>query len=224
MSDIQHSRGAARSNIFALDHDTHKIVESVVITKKEESCVLRHESTAIRMVREKLTQKDIKVHAHVYDQSRTVSNVVVAKDSLCQDQLDIWHAIKCVLKAFNEISTGPKYKEGDTWSEQLADKKESLKEHLNFVARNCANNAQILKDNIDAIPAHYQGDHDGCRLMAACVRSRRYVPSTTIITDPKAVELLTNFLHKSALYQDAEKFVLGLDTCYTEAANGALRQ
>ncbi len=130
-SDAPHSafRGASKSNIFALDHQTHKIIEYVVITKMKEMCSLRHESMATKSIRAKLSDQGIKRRAYVHDQSSAISNVIEACDPQTDDQLDIWHAIKSPVKALHNISSGPKYKEGEFCSEKLGNKKESLQKN-----------------------------------------------------------------------------------------------
>ncbi len=83
---------------------------------------------------------------------------------------------------------------------------------------------QVLRDNIDAIIHHYQGNHVHCRPEARCHRDNPYLPTKTQLTDPVAVDMLQKFLHKMHIYRNAEDYVNCKDTHYVESFNNALLQ
>ena len=65
------------------------------------------------------TEKDVSVKVHTHDRNMSV-NKLVKDTNFTVNQNDSWHGVKSIKKAMKTISSGPKYKEGQTWFEQLS--------------------------------------------------------------------------------------------------------
>lgn len=74
------------------------------------------------------------------------------------NQNDIWHEIKSVKKALSVISSGPRYKEGKTWSEELYDKPEpsNVATHFYWSIKHCEGDGNTLRAMLDNIVEHYK--------------------------------------------------------------------
>ena len=105
--------------------------------------------------------------------------------------------------------------------------------------KNCQGSAEDLRSLIDSIPAHYkvkmltplvfiilflavQGDHTSCHSSSSC-HMPHYTPSKDQLSDPRTIQKLTETLHSTYIYRNAQEFcrvshVYILDhliTCYT---------
>jgi hypothetical protein len=60
-----------------------------------------------------------------------IVTVMIKDTHFTTNQNDLWHAVKAIKKAITNVSKGPKYSHGITWSEQLADKREPIATHIN---------------------------------------------------------------------------------------------
>ena len=86
-------------------------------------------------------------------------NKLVKDTNFTINQNDSWHGVKFIKKAMKTISSGPKYKEGQTWFEQLSDKEEPIATHFHWSIRNCDSGPALLKSRLSNIPSHYRNEH-----------------------------------------------------------------
>ena len=69
---------------------------------------------------EHLAEKDVSVKIHAHDRNLSINKFI--KDThFTTNQNDLWHAVKAIKKAITNVSKGPKYSHGITWSQQLTD-------------------------------------------------------------------------------------------------------
>ena len=67
-----------------------------------------------------MADKDVSVKIHAYNWNLSISKFI--KDThFTTNQNDLWHAVKAITKAITNVSKGPKYSHGITWSEHGAD-------------------------------------------------------------------------------------------------------
>ncbi|CAH1277646.1 Hypp9739 [Branchiostoma lanceolatum] len=66
------------------------------------------------------------------------------------------------------------------------------------------------------------GDHSDCAPISRCRQDEAYTPSRTIITDPIAEKLLTDFIHKTVVYKNPDNYIYAKDTHYCESFNNAV--
>ena len=64
----------------------------------------------------------------------------------------------------------------------------------------------------------YTNVHDHCVVSSPC-KEPNYIPPLLVLTDPVAVRLLTDFLHKHVVHKNAEDFAVPRDTYYVESFN-----
>ena len=78
-----------------------------------------------------LDSKNISVNIHTHDRNMSINKFVREREhGFTRNQNDLWHGIKSVKKTLTNISSGPRYMEGKTWSEELVDKVEPVATHF----------------------------------------------------------------------------------------------
>ena len=132
--------------------------------------------------------------------------------------------MKSIKKAMKTISSGPKYKEGQAWFEQLSDKEEPTATHFHWSIRNCDGDPALLKSRLSNIPSHYKNEHSACASSFRCKTDPNYEPSRGVITNPKADRLLRNAIESSVIFKSPQDYVLARDTSYVESFNNVNRR
>ena len=161
----------------------------------------------------------IKVHTH--DRNLSINKLVKSRP-MTTNQNDCWHGVKSLKKVLKVISSGPKYKEGKTWFDQLSDKAEPVATHIHWAIQNCQNEPQRLRNMLSNTVKHYQNEHSGCSDTSRCKQDPNYEPSRWVITNPKAEKCLKNVIETSVIYKYPEDFVLARDSSYVESFNNVM--
>ncbi|CAH1242171.1 Hypp6481 [Branchiostoma lanceolatum] len=65
-------------------------------------------------------------------------------------------------------------------------------------------------------------DHSDCAPISRCRQDEAYTPSRTVITNPIAEKLLTDFIHKTVVYKNPDNYIYAKDTHYCESFNNAV--
>ncbi|MEW8546818.1 MAG: hypothetical protein AB2693_25165 [Candidatus Thiodiazotropha sp.] len=219
MTDARHQ---CRKNSYHTDHvalglHTHKVVNIQHIDKEQERSTQRHETLGCEKMYEDFERQNVKVNIHVHDRNMSVNKSIKAKDNVrnCNER---WHATKPISQGMKKISSGANKNKGRTWHPQLADKGARLRNHMYYAIDNCGGNPDILRQSIDSCVLHFQDNHNNCAPDSAC-RQPNYVPDFTILQEPVAVRLLTDFIHSLTLYKNAADYALCKDTFYIESFN-----
>ena len=130
------------------------------------------------------------------------------------NQNDTWHGVKSVKNALATISSGPKYKKGSSWFEDLHDKVEPVATHFHWAIRNCEGDADKLRRSLDNMVEHYKNNHSDCHPTSRYKVDPNYEPSRVVIDNPKAEFALRNAIRNSSIYKFPEDFKLGRDTFF----------
>lgn len=149
-------------------------------------------------------------------------NKMVKTTNFTMNQNDSWHGVKSMKKNLKVISSGPKYKEGNTWSIQLEDKAEPVATHIHWALRNCEKDPQKLQKYLSNVVSHYKNEHTGCPETSRCKKDKNYEPSRIVITNPKAEKLLETTIKNSVIYKSPEDYILARDTSYVESVNNVM--
>ena len=118
--------------------------------------------------------------------------------------------------AIAAISSGPKYKKGSSWFEDLHDT------HFHWAIRNCEVDADKLRRSLDNMVEHYKNNHSDCNPKSRCKVDPNYEPSMVVIDIPKAEFALRNAIRNSSIYKFQEDFKLGRDIFFVESFNNTL--
>lgn len=219
MTDARHQ---CRKNSFHTDHValgqyTHKVINIQHINKEEDRCTQRHETIGCEKMYEDFQRQGVAVNIHAHDRNLSVNKSIKAKENVknCNER---WHAAKPVTQGIKKISSGANKNRGRTWHPELADKGARLRNHIYYAIDNCGGDGNILRQLIDRCLLHFQNNHNDCTIDSPC-RQQYYVPEFTVIRDPVAVRLLTDFLHSLTLYKNANDYALCKDTFYVESFN-----
>lgn len=157
------------------------------------------------------------VHVHGHDRNASICTVVAEQEGTT-DALDTWHSGKEVIKAMKKIAQGAAKWSGVKWHPQLSDKTRAVKTHCYWAMLNCQQDPQKIKDALDNIIPHYQGQHNNCSDNSRC-KGPHYIPSRNQITDPAAANLLRETIRSLYLYKHPEKYVNCISTHYVESFN-----
>ena len=222
MTDARHQ---CRKNSFytshvALGQHTHKVLNIQNVNKIEERSSQRHEIVGCEKMYEDFDRRDVKVNIHAHDRNMSVNKVIKSKNSVknCNER---WHAAKPVTKGIKAISSGALKNKGKTWHPELADKGALLRNHVYYSIDNCAGDPSVLRELLGNCVLHFQNIHSNCSSESKC-KEDGYIPEFTILRDPVAVRLLTNFIQSTTLYKNASDYVLNRDTFYVESFNNSL--
>ena len=120
------------------------------------------------------------------------------------------------------ISSGPKYKEGQTWSMQLSDKEEPTATHFHWAIRICDGDPALLQSRLSNISSHYKNEHSACASSSLCKQYPNYEPSRIVITIPKADIHLRNGIEGSVICKSPHDYVLERDTSYVESFHNVM--
>ena len=146
-------------------------------------------------------------------------NKMVKNANFTLNQNDSWYGVKSIKKALKSISSGPKYKEEQTWFEQLSDKEEPIATHFHWAIRNCVGDPAVLKSRLSNISSHYRNEHSACALSSRCKKDPNYEPSRIVLTNPKADKLLRNAIEDSVILKSPADYVLARDMSYVDSFN-----
>ena len=157
------------------------------------------------------------INVHTHDRNMSINKMMKDKGDVT-NQNDSWHGVKSVKKAFKAISSGPKDKEGKTWSEQLYDKMEPVATHFHWAIRNCGEDPLLLSNNV----SHYKNEHSNCHQTSRCKIDGNYEPTLVVVTDPKAEKMLRNAIESAVIFKSPGDYVLVRDTSYVESFNNVM--
>lgn len=124
------------TSVVAVRERSHKILNCVHITTADDPVPQRHEKIGTEKNYRDLEAEQVTVHIHTHDRNLS-TNEMVKETVNTTNQNDIQHVIKSVKKAMSLIYSGPRYKEGKTWSEELYDKPEPVATHFYWAIKNC---------------------------------------------------------------------------------------
>lgn len=222
MTDARHGwrKNAKDSSVVAIGEKMHKVLKCEHITKADDFVSQRHEKLGTQRIYQYLDDNDVKVGIHSHDRNMSINKLV--RESGVVNQNDSWHGIKAVKSAMKKVSSGPKYLQGKTWSEQLEDKVESVATHFHWAIRNCEQNPKELKDLLINVVEHYKNNHTKCHPDSRCKRDLNYEPKRSTINKPIAEKLLLGVIHKSVIFKSPDHFVLARDTSYVESFNNTM--
>lgn len=159
---------------------------------------------------------DIAEHAH--DRNVSVNKIIKTKG--VRNVNERWHVAKSITSGMKKLGRGTKVTKGKTWHPQLDDKTAAVRDHVYWSIDHCQGDKNTLRDLLDVCIHHFQNKHDFCHITSTCRQlGPRYIPSFTVIDDPVAVRLLTDFLHSHVVYKNAEDYVVARDTYYVESFN-----
>ena len=223
MTDARHQ---CRKNSYHTDHvtlgqHTHKVVNLQHITKTQEPCTQKHETIGCSQMYEQFDRRNIKINVHAHDRNMSVNKTVRTRNDGVKNCNERWHATKPLTKGLKKISQGANKNMGVTWHPSLADKGSRLRNHLYYAIDNCNEDEHVLRDTIDLCILHFQDIHDRCTDDSAC-KEAGYVPDFTVVREPVAIRLLTEFLHSLTLYKNAKDYVYSKDTYYVESFNNSV--
>lgn len=223
MSDARHGwrKNAKDTSVVAIGERTHKVLKCEHVTKADDTVSQRHEMNGTRKIYDYFASKDVSIKVHTHDRNMAV-NRFVKDTAFTQNQNDYWHGVKSMKKSLKAISTGPQYKEGTTWSRQLEDKAEPVATHVHWAMKNCKENPQVLRQNLDSVVKHYKNEHDNCLDTSRCKTDINYEPSRTVITNPKGEKMLENAIKSSVIYKSPEDFILSRSSSYVESFNNVM--
>ena len=223
MTDARHGwrKNAKDTSVVAIGENTHKVLQCVHITKTDDIVSQRHEAKGTEKIYQYFTDKDVSVKVHTHDRNMSV-NKMVRCSQFTVNQNDSWHGVKSIQKAMKSISSGPKYKEGQTWSMQLSDKEEPIATHFHWAIRNCDGDPALLQSRLSNISSHYRNEHSACASSSRCKQDPNYEPSRIVVTNPKADKLLRNAIEGSVIYKSPHDYVLARDTSYVESFNNVM--
>lgn len=221
-TDARHGwrKNAKDSSVVAIGFKSHKVIRIEHITKHDDPISQRHECVGTTRIYNYLENQGTFVNVHAHDSNAAINNMAMERANTNQN--DTWHGIKSLKKTLAAVATGPKYKRGSTWHEQLSDKVEPVLTHVRHCMRNCNGSGDVLREKILACLLHYQNNHVECSETARCRTQQNYEPSCIVITQSRALALLEGALKKSAIYAKAGNYCLARDTYYVESFNNVM--
>ncbi len=137
------------------------------ITTADDPVTQRHEKIGTEKIYRDLEAEQVTVQIHTHDRNLSINKMVKEAVSTT-NQNDIWHGIKSLKKAMSLVSSGPRYKEGKTWSEELYDKPEPVATHFYWVIKNCNGDSSTLRSMLENCVEHYKGNHKQCHSESRC--------------------------------------------------------
>ncbi|XP_040066013.1 uncharacterized protein LOC115320344 [Ixodes scapularis] len=221
-TDARHAcrKNSTHTDVVALGQMTHKVVGIVHVSKKDELSSQKHEAFGTKKLYEYFDSKKISVLDHAHDRNTTVNKIIREKNGPSNSN-DRWHAAKSLKKGFLAISSGPKRNEGKTWHVELSDKCQAVRNHAYYAMAACEGNPTKLRDIFINCVNHFEGKHEKCSEESIC-KENGHVPTTLLVKDPLASELLTKFLKSTTIYKNAEDYVKSKDTFYVESFNNTM--
>lgn len=137
ITDARHGwrKNAKDTSVVAVGETSHKILNCVHITTADDSVTQRHEKIGTEKIYRDLEAEQVTVQINTNDRNLSI-NKMVKETVSTTNQNDILYGIKSVKKAMSLVSSGPRYKEGKTWSEELYDKPEPVATHFNWAIKN----------------------------------------------------------------------------------------
>ncbi|XP_019633189.1 PREDICTED: uncharacterized protein LOC109476627 [Branchiostoma belcheri] len=231
VTDARHAqrRNSHRSDIMALGQINHRVLAHMPVTKKEQTCTQKHEKVGTERLYRQLDEMGVKVSDHAHDRNQSINKFIrerppYADGTRTTNSNDTWHATKAIARKFKRVSSGPVRSRGVSWHPQLADKGAPLKTHFYWCMARCGGDEQVLRDMLLNIVQHYQNRHDNCHPESRCRADPNYRPTKLLLTEQRAVELLTNFVRSQDIYKSAKDYVLCKDTLYVESFNNSCLQ
>lgn len=224
ITDARHGtrKNSAYSDIIALGGVTHRVVSAKTVSREEERISQRHELVGVKRMYKEFQSKNIKIRIHGHDRNSSVNKYLATEHPTVKNANDTWHATKGISKSLKNITSGPKKNCGKTWHEELSDKAAAVKTATYFAMKTCNGSAAKLRDILDNIPEHYQGNHDKCPSQSRCqVEGDTYESSKCDLKDPVAINLLKTAIKKLQIYRTPGDYVACVDTHYVESFNNA---
>ena len=224
MTDARHGwrKNAKDTSVVVIGEKTHKVLQCQHVTKADDPVSQRHEMKGTSEMYRYFEAKDTSINVHTHDRNMAV-NKFVKTSGYTLNQNDSWHGVKSMKKALKSISSGPKYKEGKTWFEQLYDhKEEPVATHVHWALRNCEQNPQTLQSQLSNVVNHYKNEHSDCHPTSRCKLDPKYEPSRLVITNPKAEKMLKATIENSVIYKSPQDYILARDTSYVESFNNVM--
>ena len=190
MTDAWHGwqKNVKNTCLVAIGENTHKVLQWVHITKNDDIVSQRHEAKGTEKIYQYFTDKNVSIKVHTHDRNMSV-NKMVKCSQFKVNQNDSWHGVKSIKKEMKSISSGPKYKEGQTWFMQLSDKEETTAAHFHWAIRNCDGDPALLQSRLFNISFHYRNELSACASSSRCKQDSNYEPSRIVVTNPKANSL-----------------------------------
>ena len=222
MTDARHQcrKNSFHTSHVAIGQHTHKVVNIQHINKLEERSTQRHEIVGCEKMYGEFGQQNVKVNVHAHDRNTSINKIIKEKDSVknCNER---WHAAKPITKGIKAISSGALKNRGKTWHPELADKGALVRNHVYYSIDNCGRDPTVLRQMLFSCVLHFQNIHHNCSGESSC-KVDGYIPEFTILKDPVGITLLTNFIHSTTLYKNAQDYVLNKDTYYVESFNNSI--
>ena len=138
-------KNAKDTSVVIIGEKSHQVLVHEHVTNADDPITQRHETLGTKRVMDRFEETGIEVKMWVHDNNPTVNKEVNKRYIINQN--DIWQGIKNVKKLIKPVPVGPKRQHGKTWHHELEDKLHS---------RNCGEDAETLRHNLDAITKHYQ--------------------------------------------------------------------
>lgn len=222
-TDARHAcrKNSYHSDVVALGQKTHKVVGIVHVTKNDEISSQKHEVVGTKKLYEYFDAKGIQLKDHAHDRNTSVNKIIRERNGTTTNTNDRWHAAKSIKKGMMSIASGPKKTEGKTWHQELSDKCQPVRNHAYFAMATCGGNADNLRETLLNCVNHFSGDHRCCASDSQC-KSVGHVPSTLLLKDAVAIDLLTKFIRSTTVYKSAQDFVRSKDTFYVESFNNTV--
>lgn len=221
-TDARHAcrKNSFHTDVIALGQKTHKVVGIVHITKKEEPSSQKHEAVGTRKLYKYFDERNISVSDHSHDRNTTVNKIIRERNGTTNSN-DRWHAAKGTLKGMKTIAFGPKKSEGKTWHPELSDKCKLVRNHVYYAMATCDGSATKLRTTLLNCVDHFCGRHSNCVEDSPC-KTAGHVPSTLLIQDPVAENLLSSFLRSTTVFKNAGDYIQAKDTYHVESFNNTM--
>jgi hypothetical protein len=222
MSDARHScrRNAKDTSVVIIGDKSHKVLQHQLVTKADDPVTQRHETVGTKKVLDNFQEKNIAIHMWIHDRNVSINKELRVRGIMNQN--DMWHAIKPVKKSLRKVGDGPKKNHGKTWHHELDDKMNSIANHFHYAARDSKGDAETLRTKLDNVVKHYKNVHSICPEVSRCKKDEKYEPTKKVITDTIAEKLLSQTIHSSTIYKNAQDYAHGKDTHYVESFNNVL--
>jgi hypothetical protein len=222
-TDARHGcrKNSYHTDVIAIGHKTHRVVNYQHVTKEDERSSQKHEAVGTQRIYEHFERQGVPISSHAHDRNGAISKIV-AQHPETQDSLDTWHASKEVRSAMTKVAKGALKRHGETWHTQLSDKIAGVKTHSYYCMRYCGGDPQRLRALLDNVVEHYQNRHQYCIPTSRCKIDNPYVPSRLLLTENKAIELLQKTIRGLFMYKHPEKYTACMDTHYVESFNNVV--
>jgi hypothetical protein len=156
---------------------------------------------------------------HAHDRNLSVNKII--KQNNTYNSHDRWHVAKAASKAMKAISAGAKKNLGKTWHPELGDKVTKVRNHLYWAMEHCEGDVVKLRRLLDSVVPHFMNQHDVCDPSSTC-RLPDYIPNFDVIIDQRAVKLLQDFMHSTAVFKKPADYVHARDTFLVESFNNVV--